>query len=791
VVDGVDWCNATAVAFDAATAGGGACASCASATGAAAGCAGACPACVNALDDYLSSCDGDFDALNYGVLEALTDRLALTNDCADYLKLAARPYAAAFCGGAFDHVVQYTQSAAMHTVVVDAVSGLMTTPYSCARASAVNCPAECQVDLDLLNSACHAEDAVQWWGNGLPDAPMTGAPNGTMVSPATAFALLANGTASAPTNVLHGVAAAAAVVALDLSACGNRSGVYAFYSPPPSPPPPSPPPPSPAPPSPPPPSPPPPSPPPPSPPPPSPPPPSPPLPSPPPPSPPPPPPPSALPPSPPSQPPPPPPPSPSPPPSPPPAPPQSLTGDVDALLATYGAAVLADAVSALVADPSYLSEAGASDALRVLSAVVTYAPVSPELGNVVAGAVSSVLDSPSGATPSIRSSAGSAASALLDGLSRGLSAACAAGGGGGGASVSSAAIAMAVSCGVVDGPLTTPGSDASVDALPAGAAGGAATMTQFMALSFDPKLNLSAADSSGVVSLQLMGVNVANQTTLITLTLPSARVGDGMVAAPAFWDDGLQAYSSAGLVSIPNPAPPASQLTLGWVSNFSATSDDVLPLAWNVSGAAADGCRDSWLDCGVAALQTLTVAACPGNVSVAPTWSCGAATTGVLRAWSGCTCALWQSTLPCSWNVTTQSFQGVGCVTSNTTRIATRHLTAFTVKEEAPKIKTLSAKDLVSISPQDLVHVKARARGAACICLERRCCLPPRHSPSGATHHRMRAFHRHAPHILGAGALGRARLPATLGAGTLAGAGLHARGRERRRGAVDVALHAG
>jgi hypothetical protein len=83
VVSGFDWCNATAVAFDVATAAGGACAVCASATGTAAGCAATCPACVNALDDYLASCAGDFDALNYGLLDAFSDRLALTNDCVD------------------------------------------------------------------------------------------------------------------------------------------------------------------------------------------------------------------------------------------------------------------------------------------------------------------------------------------------------------------------------------------------------------------------------------------------------------------------------------------------------------------------------------------------------------------------------------------------------------------------------------------------------------------------------------------------------------------------------------
>jgi sugar lactone lactonase YvrE len=248
-VNGFDWCNATAAAFDAATAGGGACALCASATGTAAGCAGACPACVNALDNYLASCAGNFDALNYDTLEVFGARLALNNDCTDYITLAARPYATAFCGAAFDHTVQYTQSAAMHTVVVNASTGLMTAPYSCALAGAT-CPAECQADLDLLALACHAEDVVQWAGNGLPSAPTTGAPNGTVLSSAAAWALFVNGTASAPTNVLNGVLDADAVVPLNLTACGNNSGVFSFYSPPPpSPPPPSPQPPSPQPPS--------------------------------------------------------------------------------------------------------------------------------------------------------------------------------------------------------------------------------------------------------------------------------------------------------------------------------------------------------------------------------------------------------------------------------------------------------------------------------------------------------------------------------------------------------------
>ena len=215
---------------------------CPSSTGLAAGCAAACAGCVNALDNYLASCAGNFTALNYDVLMAFVDRLnPLTNDCADWATLAARPYAAAFCGAAFDHIVQYTQSAASKTVVLDG-GGNMVTPYSCLLANATFCPASCQADLDLLAGACHAEDVVPWVSNGLP-GPISagGAPYGVVVSPLAAFQLLANGTASVPVNLRAGVASDTPQP-LTLSACGNNTGVYALYSPPPpSPPPPLPP----------------------------------------------------------------------------------------------------------------------------------------------------------------------------------------------------------------------------------------------------------------------------------------------------------------------------------------------------------------------------------------------------------------------------------------------------------------------------------------------------------------------------------------------------------------------
>ena len=354
-------------------------------------------------------------------------------------------------------------------------------------------------------------------------------------------------------------------------------------------------------------------------------------------------------------------------------------------------------------------------ALQALADSLLSGPVSPKLATAAADAVSFVLDSPYGATPQVLEFAGAAATALSDGLALYVGSACASGGGGGGsASVSSGSIAVSVAC--AGSALSAPGSAAAADPLPAGIPGAATAVAQFTALTFDPHIGAAAAASSGVVRLSLgdatsgEALPVAGLTTLITLTMPSARLADGLLAVPAFWNESAKAYSSAGMTWLPNPAPPASELAIDWVPGFAATSDDVLPLAWNVSGSAVAGCVDSWLNCSDVAQQLVTLNTCAGDVA-SQRWSCAGSTAGVIRVWTGCDCGLWRVPVDapapaCGWNVSTQAFQGGGCVLSNVTRVGTRHLTAFAVQAKPPEIRTLSAKDLVSISPQDLVHIK-------------------------------------------------------------------------------------
>jgi hypothetical protein len=247
-VDGTDFCLQTTELLNAATAPDGACAACTAQQPGA--CAAACPACVNALSFYLSSCDGvaaDIAAAeyaSYGSLMAFIDRLAPTSDCHAYFNAAARRYAASECSTAFDHVATWSQSALSTAVVLDEATGVMSVPYACLAADAGACPAECQADLELLRATCHNEDVIAWAGNGLPGyLSSVGAPAGTAVSSADAWALFVNGTAPVPANLAAGVRTAAPL-ALQLSACSlpvDGGGRFAAYSPPPPNPPPPPP----------------------------------------------------------------------------------------------------------------------------------------------------------------------------------------------------------------------------------------------------------------------------------------------------------------------------------------------------------------------------------------------------------------------------------------------------------------------------------------------------------------------------------------------------------------------
>jgi hypothetical protein len=142
------------------------------------------------------------------------------------------------CSDAFDYVLQYSQSAANPAVVLsnsnNSTSTTMTTPYSCARATATSCPAGCQADVTLIYSNCFAGNTVLFAGNGLPIGPYnngaeynyvvgTLALAGTDIPPASAYAALQGGYGSLPTNLKFGLNS---IVPLTLSNCTNGEPTF-------------------------------------------------------------------------------------------------------------------------------------------------------------------------------------------------------------------------------------------------------------------------------------------------------------------------------------------------------------------------------------------------------------------------------------------------------------------------------------------------------------------------------------------------------------------------------------
>ena len=100
------------------------------------------------MDNYLASCAYTFTALNYGILDGFANQLR--NDCALNFNEAERALSAVYCSSAFDHIVGYVESALNPAVVV--AGGVMTTPYSCALATAVSCPQACVLPILAASS---------------------------------------------------------------------------------------------------------------------------------------------------------------------------------------------------------------------------------------------------------------------------------------------------------------------------------------------------------------------------------------------------------------------------------------------------------------------------------------------------------------------------------------------------------------------------------------------------------------------------------------------------------------
>jgi hypothetical protein len=262
--------------------------------------------------------------------------------------------------------------------------------------------------------------------------------------------------------------------------------------------------------------------------------------------------------------------------------------------------------------------------------------------------------------------------------------------------------------------LSAPGSGSAFAPMPAGLLDGAGDVsggvrTQFCTFTFDPFA--PDADSTGVTQLTFFSTNtnsnselpVADLVVPIRFTLPPvpalqaapAGGGPGLKSQCAWWDASAAAYSTAGCVALPDPAPPGAPPS--WVTGFAAGSDSDMARAWNVTGALADGCEVRVLDCGTQADAAAIVYPDPTNPLTVPSVACplriasdGAATATsagprpVLRVYVGARCALWRqgNAANCSWDNTKQAFTGAGCVPSGGhVQCACRHVRSFMLSQ--------------------------------------------------------------------------------------------------------------
>ena len=272
---------------------------------------------------------------------------------------------------------------------------------------------------------------------------------------------------------------------------------------------------------------------------------------------------------------------------------------------------------------------------------------------------------------------------------------------------------------VSNAPITAPGSPSSFDAIPPGllSSGGAAVVTQFRSLVFDPYSNVTANSSAAGANISTVGgvtrlafstaagpLVVANATTPITFTLPAVPTAGGVnQSVCAFYDTAAQVYSTAGCIGVPNPGP--ANHTLAFLPGYQTPNDQSLALAWDITGPLLAGCNTTLIDCSLPdppvvypdPRQPLAIPAvsCPANAVKPP----------VLRVFYGTHCQLWQpsNAYNCSWNNTLQAFNGTGCVaTGNVTKCMCRHLTDFAAAR-TPKLTTCSLSDLLSLNPADIV----------------------------------------------------------------------------------------
>ncbi|KAK3272664.1 hypothetical protein CYMTET_19055 [Cymbomonas tetramitiformis] len=169
-----------------------------------------------------------------------------------------------------------------------------------------------------------------------------------------------------------------------------------------------------------------------------------------------------------------------------------------------------------------------------------------------------------------------------------------------------------------------------------------------------------------------------------------------------FWSPVLDAYSTAGCVTLPNPAPAGAQLR--WQTKNISSIEDI-SLAWEVGNhTMTRGCTEHFN-------AVLDPAIWGGRDAGYRKWAAPAGKDGVYVDNAGCQ-LIDNSSYPggCRWQWTTSMFVGTDCVTAPALECLCTHLTDFKALENVdvgetgpPELEMVSGDQMLRVSAVDLL----------------------------------------------------------------------------------------
>lgn len=153
-------------------------------------------------------------------------------------------------------------------------------------------------------------------------------------------------------------------------------------------------------------------------------------------------------------------------------------------------------------------------------------------------------------------------------------------------------------------------------------------------------------------------------------------------------DYSTNSYQTDGCAALPNPVPKG--LNVSWPAGLTALNNSAMSALWTATGAGMcrpgqtqDCCNITRLSCAQPGAKVFPDTQRPLSM---PPIACppGAPPELMLVVFSGPNCTLQDETRSCYWNATHAAFQGPGCVFTEKTSCACRHLTGAAGRRATP-----------------------------------------------------------------------------------------------------------